>query len=603
MLGSDVTPSLLPLAPPSLPLPALLPSTGQTLRESGLFESDAASLNREEVLGRLNELLQAWVKEVTARKFSPDLAVDAIVKLYTFGSYRLGVHTPGSDLDTLCIGPKHVSREEDFFGRGASEPGLSMFDKLQAEEGVEKLVAVADAVVPEIKMVFCGVEIDLAFVPLALEQVPEDLDIMNTSLLRGLDDPSVKSMNGVRVAAHLCELVPNVATFRDSLRCIKLWAQRRGLYSNVLGFMGGINMAILVARVCQLYPNALPSTLLCKFFHLWNMWKWPSPVMLTELENEGLGHRVWDPRVNPMDKRDVMPIITPTYPCQNSMYNVSPSTLRIMKGEFKRGTQVCARILEGEATWEELFEQLDFFKLYKHYLQVAVTAEDEESFKKWNGFVHSRLRKLIEQVEYGTSGALALRPHTKPVEDPDRDANTCNLYYLGVQRAAQKFVAQQTVDLNAPVDIFRRIVFDWKDRPEGTDVVVTYVKRRDLPAFASVSPAVTASVEPEAGEPSKAGADGVEASADAAQGDAERAQNGGGSAKASAAEQEDPGLRKTDGEGTSASVPTAEEQPKVGAKRSYLDAVKAVGKDEDLKRGREESGQPEGGKRTRTAPA
>ena len=318
-------------------------------------------------MGRLNELLQAWVKEVTARKLSPDLAADAMVKLYTFGSYRLGVHTPGSDLDTLCIGPKHVSREEDFFGRGAPEPGLSMFDKLKVEEGVEKLVAVADAVVPEIKMVFCGVEIDLAFVPLALEQIPDDLDIMNTSLLRGLDDPSVKSMNGVRVAAHLCQLVPNVATFRDSLRCIKLWAQRRGLYSNVLGFMGGINMAILVARVCQLYPNAAPSTLLCKFFHLWNMWKWPSPVMLTELENEGLGHRVWDPRVNPMDKRDVMPIITPTYPCQNSMYNVSPSTLRIMKGEFKRGTLVCGRVVEGETSWEELFEQLDFFKLYNHY--------------------------------------------------------------------------------------------------------------------------------------------------------------------------------------------------------------------------------------------
>ena len=118
-------------------------------------------LAREIVLGRLAALVKSFVKTVSlARGLSEAAAETAGGKIFTFGSYRLGVHGPGSDIDTLCVVPKHVSRE-DFFDvfegmlrntEGVTEVSVSYHVFLRAPMLSLPAQGVPDAYVPIIKL-------------------------------------------------------------------------------------------------------------------------------------------------------------------------------------------------------------------------------------------------------------------------------------------------------------------------------------------------------------------------------------------------------------------------------------------------------------------
>lgn len=90
----------------------------QYLRAQGLYEGHEEAVVREEVLGRLDQIVKRWVKDAAVKHgYSKSLAVDINAKIHTFGSFRLGVHGPGADMDTLIVAPALVSREQDFFDK------------------------------------------------------------------------------------------------------------------------------------------------------------------------------------------------------------------------------------------------------------------------------------------------------------------------------------------------------------------------------------------------------------------------------------------------------------------------------------------------------
>ena len=79
----------------------------QYLHEANLYEPQDQMLLRQEVMGQLDLLAKQWVRLVTEHLALGDhMVAEANARIYTFGSYRLGVHGPGIVLlsATECTG-------------------------------------------------------------------------------------------------------------------------------------------------------------------------------------------------------------------------------------------------------------------------------------------------------------------------------------------------------------------------------------------------------------------------------------------------------------------------------------------------------------------
>lgn len=85
------------------------------------------------------------------------------------------------------------------------------------------------------------------------------MDLLNTIK----DDQSRTSLLGRKNNLMILELTgKQVENFKQTLRVVKVWAKNRGISSNVMGYLGGISWAILVAKICQIFPHHKPARLL-----------------------------------------------------------------------------------------------------------------------------------------------------------------------------------------------------------------------------------------------------------------------------------------------------------------------------------------------------
>eukprot|EP01083_Nonionella_stella_P049930 132972_1 len=92
----------------------------QTLQQT-LNQSPDIQINknhreqRERALKDINEICQEWIKSSSRKqKYSEEFISLSKIRLYTYGSFKIGVHSCTDDIDILCIGPSFLTRDMFF---------------------------------------------------------------------------------------------------------------------------------------------------------------------------------------------------------------------------------------------------------------------------------------------------------------------------------------------------------------------------------------------------------------------------------------------------------------------------------------------------------
>lgn len=387
------------------------------------LESDEGMQHRNQILAEVKRIFQDWVKYLATDvlHLPEDEAMEVGGQLFVSGSHRLNVREPGADIDTVCVAPRFCLSEHFF---------SSLKERFLNHPEVKNLDAIPTAAVPIMSFEFQGVSIDLLFARLSDNSVPENIDIFDDKILRNLDDASVNSLNGPRVTYMISRLVPSFDNFLIVLRCIRRWAKRRGLYGNKMGYFGGVNLNILLAFVCQLYPNASPSSLLARFFKVYSNWTWPHPIKLNRIQTMPPHDAIWSPEMYPYHQ---MPIITPAYPAINSASSVSLHSRKAIQYEIKRGHEILRNIAklppqQWMDCWTKLFAPSDFFVRYNHYLRCTILADsNDDAARSWRGYVESRIRRLPDYLSY-----LPIAPvHLHPIQYASSTSEFSKCFYIG----------------------------------------------------------------------------------------------------------------------------------------------------------------------------
>lgn len=240
-----------------------------------------------------------------------------------------------------------------------------MSSRFEKDPEVKGLSVRKFAKVPIITFDYKEINIDISFCRLEEETIPRDIErVINMDLINKIgDEQSKTSIIGRKNNLMILELAGSaqLENFKQTLRIIKVWAKNRGLSSNAMGFLGGISWAIMLAKICQIFPYHKPSKLLAEFFHLYQLWRWKEmPVALIEPEKQAIELS--------QNEKAMMTVFTP---CNhyNSTGRVNRITFEVINEELKRASQIM-QFKRGD--FQALCQKKDIIATHNLFVEIDV---------------------------------------------------------------------------------------------------------------------------------------------------------------------------------------------------------------------------------------
>lgn len=327
----------------------------------GYAESREAKTEKFGILDKIETLLSNWVFEtygasnpasVQGYKPSENPALlpseQRLVVLLPYGSFYLGVNARDGDIDCAVLLPYYadVAGFPSLAGKylKARLPSLSHYTTVQTQNLSLLTVCVS------------GVYVDIQPSALNLRRVSRSLNLLGNAFLQNMSDKAIRVVNGVRTNMMIRRAVgAGLEAFQTSLRALKHFCSRRGISGNKFGYLGGINLSLLLCNIfvkCRVPASKLhPMRLLYAFFTTYESFDWKSNYVLPTPSGEvpdpadlDLVHKreQWQP-----SRLGEMTIVTLAPPVMNSAEKVYPSTKQTILREFSYGREVVARLLKG----------------------------------------------------------------------------------------------------------------------------------------------------------------------------------------------------------------------------------------------------------------